>query len=119
MDWMNKKNKKKEGGFTLVELMVVVAIIAILAAVAVPQFSSSADKAKLAKEQADIQTITSAAELYMIERNVSTAPTVQALYDAGYLAQPVKTVKGKEYTITYTPATSESASKVSVTAPAE
>lgn len=119
MDVKKRAKEHKEGGFTLVELMVVVAIIAILAAVAVPQFSSSADKAKLAKEKSDIQTITSAAELYMIEKNVTTAPTVQALYEAGYLAQPVKTAKGQEYTVTYTAASGNTASRVSVAAPTE
>ena len=48
-------NKWRKGGFTLVELMVVVAVIAILAAIAMPQFLSAADRARSAKETADIQ----------------------------------------------------------------
>ncbi len=50
-------NKSRKGGFTLVELMVVVAVIAILAAIAMPQFLSAADRARSAKETADIQII--------------------------------------------------------------
>ncbi len=49
--------KSRKGGFTLVELMVVVAVIAILAAIAMPQFLSAADRARNAKETADIQII--------------------------------------------------------------
>lgn len=63
--------KSRKGGFTLVELMVVVAVIAILAAIAMPQFLSAADKARNAKETADIQIIKNATQLYMIVKNVS------------------------------------------------
>ena len=52
--------RTKQGGFTLVELMVVVAVIAILAAIAMPQFMSAADKAKNAKQVADMQIIRNA-----------------------------------------------------------
>ena len=64
--------KSRNGGFTLVELMVVVAVIAILAAIAMPQFLSAADRARTAKETADIQIIKNATQLYMIDKNVDT-----------------------------------------------
>ena len=63
--------KSRKGGFTLVELMVVVAVIAILAAIAMPQFLSAADRARNAKETADIQIIKNATQLYMIVKIVS------------------------------------------------
>lgn len=63
--------KSRNGGFTLVELMVVVAVIAILAAIAMPQFLSAADRARTAKETADIQIIKNATQLYMIVKDVS------------------------------------------------
>lgn len=93
--------KSRKGGFTLVELMVVVAVIAILAAIAMPQFLSAADRARNAKETADIQIIKNATQLYMIDKNVDTPPTVENLYKEGYLTEHVKTAKDKEYTITY------------------
>ena len=54
---LRRMQRTKQGGFTLVELMVVVAVIAILAAIAMPQFMSAADKAKNAKQVADMQII--------------------------------------------------------------
>ena len=87
--------KSRKGGFTLVELMVVVAVIAILAAIAMPQFLSAADRARNAKETADIQIIKNATQLYMIDKNVDTPPTVENLYKEGYLTEHVKTSKDK------------------------
>ena len=77
-------NKSRKGGFTLVELMVVVAVIAILAAIAMPQFLSAADRARSAKETADIQIIKNATQLYMIVKNVIIKEclfTVYFVYD--------------------------------------
>lgn len=110
-------SKSKKGGFTLVELMVVVAVIAILAAIAMPQFLSAADKARSAKETADIQIIKNATQLYMIDKNVDTPPTVENLYKEGYLTEHVKTAKDKEYTITYEPVNGGTAKAVVVKAP--
>lgn len=110
-------NKSRKGGFTLVELMVVVAVIAILAAIAMPQFLSAADRARNAKETADIQIIKNATQLYMIDKNVDTPPTVENLYKEGYLTEHVKTPKDKEYTITYEVVNGGTAKAVVVKAP--
>lgn len=110
-------NKSRKGGFTLVELMVVVAVIAILAAIAMPQFLSAADRARNAKETADIQIIKNATQLYMIDKNVDTPPTVENLYKEGYLTEHVKTPKDKEYTITYEAVNGGTAKAVVVKAP--
>lgn len=107
----------RKGGFTLVELMVVVAVIAILAAIAMPQFLSAADRARNAKETADIQIIKNATQLYMIDKNVDTPPTVENLYKEGYLTEHVKTAKDKEYTITYEVVNGGTAKAVVVKAP--
>ena len=109
--------KSRKGGFTLVELMVVVAVIAILAAIAMPQFLSAADRARNAKETADIQIIKNATHLYMIDKNVDTPPTVENLYKEGYLTEHVKTAKDKEYTITYEVVNGGTAKAVVVKAP--
>ena len=109
--------RSRKGGFTLVELMVVVAVIAILAAIAMPQFLSAADRARNAKETADIQIIKNATQLYMIDKNVDTPPTVENLYKEGYLTEHVKTPKDKEYTITYEVVNGGTAKAVVVKAP--
>ena len=109
--------KSRKGGFTLVELMVVVAVIAILSAIAMPQFLSAADRARTAKETADIQIIKNATQLYMIDKNVDTPPTVENLYKEGYLTEHVKTAKDKEYSITYEAVNGGTAKAVVVKAP--
>ncbi len=48
------KNKKRQDGFTLIELMVVVVIVGVLSAVGVPQLLAANDKAKDSAAQAEV-----------------------------------------------------------------
>lgn len=85
--------KSRKGGFTLVELMVVVAVIAILAAIAMPQFLSAADRARNAKETADIQIIKNATQLYMIVKDVSLNKCLLTVSFGGGISNSSKIVK--------------------------
>jgi type IV pilus assembly protein PilA len=51
-------------GFTLIELLIVVVIIGILAAIAIPKFAATKDKAKLASVKSDLRNIETAEEAY-------------------------------------------------------
>ncbi len=55
---MNRK------GFTLIELLIVVVIIGILAAIAIPKFSNTKEKAVLASMKSDLRNLASAQESY-------------------------------------------------------
>ncbi|MBL8985288.1 MAG: prepilin-type N-terminal cleavage/methylation domain-containing protein [Gemmatimonadales bacterium] len=51
-------------GFTLIELLIVVVIIGILAAIAIPKFAATKDKAKLASVKTDVRNLMTAQEAY-------------------------------------------------------
>lgn len=62
-----------EGGFTLVELLVVMLILGLLAAIAIPSFFNQRDKARDADAKADARTAQTAIETYATDNNGSYA----------------------------------------------
>ena len=54
-------------GFTLIELLIVVVIIGILAAIAIPKFSSTKDKAYIAAMKSDLRNLVTAEESYFAD----------------------------------------------------
>jgi type IV pilus assembly protein PilA len=74
---LKKLNKKKnQKGFTLVELLIVIAIIGILAAIAIPQFSSYRQKAYMAVTKSDVKNAYTALQAYISENPAAGIPAV-------------------------------------------
>ena len=62
-----KMSRNTEKGFTLIELMIVIAIIGILAAIAIPQFSAYRQRSYNAAAEADLRNAATAQEAYFID----------------------------------------------------
>jgi prepilin-type N-terminal cleavage/methylation domain-containing protein len=72
---LNKLNKRR-AGFTLVEIMIVVAIIALLAAIAVPGFLRARKRSQASRIINDLRLIDSAVDQYAIENNKASGAGV-------------------------------------------
>ena len=72
---MIQKMQTRRGGFTLVEIMIVVAIIALLAAIAVPNFLRARKRSQATRVLEDLRMLDSACDQYAIENNKTSGMT--------------------------------------------
>jgi type IV pilus assembly protein PilA len=64
LGFLNKMKKKGHRGFTLIELMIVIAIIGILAAIAIPQFAAYREKSFNTAATSDLRNIRTSLEAF-------------------------------------------------------
>ena len=90
-----RKMLKKQEGFTLVELMIVVVILGILAGIGVQQYVNVQTRAKGAAHNANLRIISSAANMYVMLEG--EAPTdIDDLQEKGYLQEVPDNPFGEE-----------------------
>lgn len=82
-----KKSRKKTAGFTLIELMIVVAVIAILAVIAIPKFGDMVNRSKEADVKKKLGALRSAVSIYYSDNqyypvDLTTSLTTEARYIA-------------------------------------
>ena len=85
----SRTRHRREHGFTLIELMIVMVIIGILAAIAVPMYVQSVRHASEAVLREDLRTLRSAIDSYTVDKQ-KAPQTLDDLVEAGYIkALPV------------------------------
>lgn len=82
---MKTRFLKRQQGFTLVEIMIVVAIIALLASIAVPGFLRARKRSQASRIINDLRLIDGAVDMYAIENNKATGNTVNVIDWTKYL----------------------------------
>lgn len=80
---MNTQVRNKQGGFTLIEVMVVIVILGIMAALVVPNLVGRQDQAQVTAARSDIAAIGNALDLYRLDNNAypSTEQGLEALVE--------------------------------------
>jgi prepilin-type N-terminal cleavage/methylation domain-containing protein len=87
---MFKKLHTKHAGFTLVEIMIVVAIIALLAAIAVPGFLRARKRSQASKILNDLRLIDGAVDQYSIETSRKSGDVVNVTDWTNYLKKDTR-----------------------------
>jgi len=73
---MKIRHRDNQKGFTLVELIIVMAILAVLAGIAVPKFGDVLADSKTKADQANIKMIQSAFDIYCVQNDVSDPTSI-------------------------------------------
>jgi len=95
---MLKKSSQKAKGFTLVELMIVIAIIGILAAIAIPQYDQFRKRGYMAMTRSDAKNAHTAMQGWMTD-HINTAPPADSLTGPGRMAVYVMASVSRDVTI--------------------
>lgn len=91
--------KRRIGGFTLIEIMVVVLIIGILLLVAIPVFSKSRENARTKTCLKNLRNISDAKDQYTIEQKLSVGDIVEMEDIAAYLKRTPECPSGGTYVL--------------------
>jgi type IV pilus assembly protein PilA len=110
-----KKNKK---GFTLIELIIVIALLGVIAAIAVPRYGGVLEQSRVSSDAITLEMVEKAAELYNFQNpdSTRTSITISELHTNGYIdsatingqssgntsKSPSITVSGANITVTWT-----------------
>jgi len=84
------KRFNNEKGFTMIELIIVIALIAVIGAMLVPNFSETVKRTKIKTDINSLRTIQNAIDLYEAEANTNVTD-IKQLADNGYLPKMPKT----------------------------
>lgn len=97
------KTIRKQGGFTLIEVVAAAAIIGIMATMLIPSLSGANDRVKNARLQSDLATIDQAIMLYKMDEG--KIPTDLTALDSEYLGGKLEFKDATGEALTYTPDT--------------
>ena len=94
---MSKNRRRGASGFTLIELMIVVAIIGILAAIAIPKFASLIRKSSEGASKGNLGAIRSALSIYYGDMEGQYPATVESLTVGGKYLGTLPSAKAPNY----------------------
>lgn len=109
---MLNKMKNKKRGFTLIELIIVIAIIAMLAAIAIPKYQKSKEQAAITAHKANISMLKTAASVKLNELNSNDSKVEWTGKNDGssdyvekwpQVPKGLDKLKGKSYKVTIDP----------------